>query len=391
MTHTVCVVTGSRAEYGLLRALLFRLREDDEIALRLVVTGSHLSSAFGNTQSEPESDGFIISTRVTIPLEGDSKAEMANATGYAMGAFASCFKKMQLDLLVVLGDRYEIFAAAAAAAVLRIPIAHISGGDVTEGALDDTFRHCITKMSYLHFPGSQQSADRIIQLGEDPKRVFNVGEPGVENCISILPMSIAELQKHIEIDIIHKPYAIVTFHAATMEHEPVQSQVGELILALEHFPDLNFIITKSNADAGGRTINLIWDEQEKHHSNWTVVPSLGVNKYIPAMKYAQMMIGNSSSGIVEAPAMKIPTVNIGDRQKGRMMADSVICCAPVAADIICAMKRALTAEFRVVAANVVNPFGDGQTSQRIFDVIKHFIKENSCAIRKEFYDLRWNE
>ena len=388
MTHTVCVVTGSRAEYGLLRALLFRLRDDDEISLQLIVTGSHLSNSFGNTQSELENDGLIINTRIAIPLEGDSKADMAGSTAYAISAFADCFVRIRPDLLVVLGDRYEIFAAAATATILGIPIAHISGGDVTEGTLDDTFRHCITKMSFLHFPGSQQSANRIIQLGEPPQRVFNVGEPGVENCISVLPLSITELQKHMNIDIVHKPYAIVTFHAATMGQDSVQSQVGELILALEHFPDMNFIITKANADAGGRAINLIWDEQEKNHSNWLIVPSLGVNKYISAMKYAQMIIGNSSSGIVEAPAMKIPAVNIGDRQKGRILADSIICCAPVAKDIICAMKQALSPEFCAVAANAVNPFGDGHTSQQIFHVIKNFLTDNSRNIKKEFYDLR---
>ena len=388
MKHTVCVVTGSRAEYGLLRSLLFRLRDDNKISLQLVVTGSHLSNAFGNTQSEIESDGLIINTRIAIPLEGDSKVEMAKAAGYALIAFADCFQKIRPDLLVVLGDRYEIFAAAATAAILGIAIAHISGGDVTEGALDDTFRHCITKMSFFHFPGCQQSAKRIIQLGENPKRVFNVGEPGVENCISVLPMDILELQKYINIDIVHKPYSLVTFHAATMEQNSAETQVGELILALEQFPDMNFIITKANADAGGRAINLIWDEQEKNHANWLVVPSLGVNKYISTIKNAQMIIGNSSSGIVEAPAMKIPAVNIGDRQKGRIMADSIICCAPVTKDIICAMKQALSPEFRAIAANAVNPFGDGQTSQRIFHVIKSFLTDNSRNIKKEFYDLR---
>jgi GDP/UDP-N,N'-diacetylbacillosamine 2-epimerase (hydrolysing) len=387
MTQTVCVVTGSRAEYGLLRSLLFKLRDESEITLQLVVTGSHLSSAFGNTQSEIENDGFEINTRIAIPLEGDSKAKMAKAMGYAVNAFTDCFEKIRPDLLVVLGDRYEIFAAATAAVILGIAIAHISGGDVTQGALDDVFRHCITKMSFLHFPGCQQSARRIIQLGENPARVFNVGEPGVENCLSVSPISRAELQKHIEIDIIHKSYSIVTFHAATMENDTAETQVRQLISALEYFPDMNFIITKANADAGGRAINLIWDKQEKVHSNWQVIPSLGAERYISVMRYAQMVIGNSSSGIVEAPAMKKPTVNIGDRQKGRMMADSVICCEPVAKDIINAMKRALSPEFRAASAGVVSPFGQGHTSQQILAVIKKYLADGSHDIKKRFYDL----
>ena len=388
MTHNVCVVTGSRAEYGLLRQLLFRLRDDHEIALQLVVTGSHLSDAFGNTQSEIEKDGLNICTRIAIPMEGDSKTDMAKATGFAITAFADCFMKIHPKLLVVLGDRFEIFAAATAAAILGLPIAHISGGDVTEGVLDDTFRHCISKMSFLHFAGCQQSAKRIIQLGENPERVYNAGEPGVENCFYISPLSLPNLQQHIAVDITHKPYALVTFHAATKENQSPETQVGELISALEQFPDMSFLITKANADAGGRAINRIWDELAGSHPNWQVIPSFGVRNYISAMKYAQMMIGNSSSGIVEAPAMKLPTVNIGDRQKGRIMAESVICCKPVAKEITRAMQTALSPDFRAIAANTVNPFGDGHTSERIFHVIKnHLINEPDDTV-KEFYDLR---
>jgi GDP/UDP-N,N'-diacetylbacillosamine 2-epimerase (hydrolysing) len=388
MKPKVCVLTGSRAEYGLLRSLLSLLRDDDEISLQLVVTGGHLNGAFGNTQSEIESDGFKIDTRIAIPLEGDSKVNMAKTTGYALSAFSDCFQRMRPDLLVVLGDRYEIFAAAAAAAILGIAIAHISGGDITVGSLDDTFRHCITKMSYLHFPGCQQSANRIIQMGEDPKRVFNVGEPGVENCLSVSPISLSELQRHIGIDITQKPYSVVTFHAATVEEDSAETQMRELILALESYPDMSFVITKANADAGGRAINLMWDDQAKHHSNWLVVPSLGTRLYISAVKYAQMMIGNSSSGIFEAPAMKTPTVNIGDRQKGRMMPESVICCAPAANDILASMERALSPEFKAVAASGVNPYGGGNTSRRIFEAIKKYLISSPHDIKKEFYDLR---
>jgi len=387
MTRKVSVLTGSRADFGLLRALLIKLRKDSSILLQLIVTGSHLSDAFGNTYREIENAGFDISAHVAIPLEGDSKAEMAKATGLAMTAYAEFFERNHPDLLVVLGDRFEIFAAAAAAMIQGIAIAHISGGDVTEGALDDTFRHCITKMSLLHFPGCRQSAMHIIQLGEDPSRVFNVGEPGVENCLSLTPMSRSELQATIAIDITTKPFAVVTFHPSTMEDDSGPGQVWELISALEHFQNINFIITKANADAGSRAINHIWEEQAKTHVNWLLVPSLGLTRYISAMNYAELIIGNSSSGVVEAPAMKKPSVNIGNRQKGRMLADSIICCEPVSEDITRAIKRALSPEFKGIAANVVNPFGDEQTSQRIFDIIKQYLNDGPYKIEKKFYDF----
>lgn len=388
MKYKVCVVTGSRAEYGLLRPLLHKLNDDNEIILKLLVTGSHLSSAFGSTYSEIESDGFQIYSRIEIPMDGDSKADMARAAGFALSAFADCFEELRPDLLIILGDRFEIFAAASAAAILGIRIAHISGGDVTEGALDDTFRHCITKMSHLHFPGCKQSAYRIIQLGENPENVFNVGELGLENCLSLTPMTISELQSCIDIDIIERPYAIVTFHPETVEENSARSEINELIMAMESFPEMNFIITKANADAGGRTINLIWDEQAKTHPNWLLVSSLGVEKYIAAMKYSEMVIGNSSSGIVEAPALRKPTVNIGDRQKGRKMARSVICCKPLADEIFLAMKRAQSAEFNDIAAEAISSYGDGSSSQSIYSVIKNYLKEKPHNIKKKFYDIK---
>ncbi len=381
------MVTGSRAEYGLLRPLLFRLRNDKEISLRLVATGSHLSSAFGNTQDEIENDGFTINTRIEIPLEGDGKADMAKAAGAAIISFAEYFENDRPDLLIVLGDRYEVFAASTAAMIQGIAIAHISGGDVTEGTLDDTFRHCITKMSFLHFPGCQKSAERIIQLGESPSRVFNVGEPGVENCLSVAPMSISNLQAELGFDITGKPYSIVTFHPVTNEDSTAEEQVAELVSALENFPEMNFIITKANADAGGRTINRIWDEQAKTHTNWLVVPSLGAERYISAMKYAEMIIGNSSSGIVEAPALKKPTINIGERQKGRMLAESIISCAPKANDIAEAMKKVSSPEFKAISKNVRNHFGDGNTSDKIMKRIKAFLAADNRNIKKEFFDL----
>jgi len=387
MRHSICVVTGSRADYGLLRPLLLRLAADDEIEFRLVVTGSHLIGGFGNTQDEIKNDGFDVSFRIPINLKNDSDTAIAEATGQALSAFADYFSNSRPELLVILGDRYEIFAAASAALILNIDIAHISGGDVTEGVLDDTFRHCITKMSTLHFAGCEQSAKRIIQLGESPDRVFNVGELGVENCLNLPKMSIDDLQKSLGFRLDDKPYGMVTFHPLNIAIGDIQYQIYELISALEAFPDMGFIITGANADAGGSTINKIWNESTEKHPNWLVTSSLGVERYISAMKYAKLVIGNSSSGIIEAPALKIPTVNIGDRQKGRMMADSVICCEPIAKDIISSMKRALSPEFKAITAEVTNPFGDGHTSEKIFNVIKRHLFGAVFGTKKKFYDV----
>lgn len=388
MKHTVCVVTGSRAEYGLLHPLLVRLQNDNDITLWIVVTGSHLSRVFGNTQNEIEKDGFILHRLIPLSLEDDSKVGMVQATGEALSAFADYFSKNCPDLLIVLGDRYEIFAAATAAAMFGIPIAHLHGGETTEGAVDEFLRHSITKMSTLHFVACEQYRRRVIQLGEAPERVFNVGALGVENSLNMPLMALPKLQESIGFQLEGKSFSVVTFHPVTLGDNTPKAQIWELVRAMEAFPEMNYIITKANADAGGRTINQIWAEESVKHGNWLVISSLGAQRYLSALRYAKMMIGNSSSGIIEGPAMKIPTVNIGDRQKGRMMADSVICCEPRAEDIISAMKRALSQEFKAIAAEVVSPFGDGHTSEKIFNTIKQYLM---CAVsntKKKFYDVK---
>ena len=360
--HSVCVVTGTRAEYGLLRELLFKLRDSNEIELKLVVTGSHLSEKFGNTQREIIEDGFLDYTKIVIPMCDDTKEGMAVSTGVAMTNFADFFKSYNPDIMIVLGDRFEIFAAVAAAHLVGIPVAHISGGDITEGAVDDAIRHCITKMSILHFPGCEQSAKRIIQMGERPERVFNVGEPGVENCLKQKLLSRLDLSLDLNFDSINKEFSVVTFHPVTMEDNTAVKQVRELIKAMDSFKDMYYIITLANVDAGGRIINEIWIEECRKRVNWLVVPSLGMLRYLSAVKHAKLVIGNSSSGIVEAPVMGTPTVNIGDRQKGRMLAKSVICCEPKCEEIIQAMQNALTYEFQLEAQKVISPFGKGDTS-----------------------------
>ena len=387
--YKVCVVTGTRAEYGLLRPLLIKLNGHDSIDLQLVVTGSHLSEQFGNTQKEIQEDGFLDYVKLPIPIEDDSKEGMAFSTGAALQKFAELFSERKPDLLVVLGDRFEIFAVAAAAHMIGIPTAHISGGDVTEGAVDDVIRHCITKMSVLHFPGCEQSRKRIIQMGEQPEAVFNVGEPGVENCLKRELMSRDALADNLEFPYIKRDYSVVTFHPVTMENNTAESQVQELINAMEEIPDMAYIVTLANADAGGRMINEIWGREGKKHTNWLIVPSLGVLRYLSAVKYAKLVVGNSSSGVVEAPSMKTPTINIGDRQKGRMMADSVICCEPEREDIVRAMNIALTDDFQEKSKHIQSPFGDGSTSDKIMEHILKFLHSERTTHEKKFYDIEF--
>ncbi len=391
MSYKVCVLTGTRADYGLLRELLFRLRNNNEVKLFIIVTGSHLSAAFGDTQQEIINDGFETFARIPIPLEDDSKGGMANSTGIALCKFSEYFTSARPDILIVLGDRYEALSAVIAARMQGIPVAHISGGDVTEGAIDDAIRHSITKMSQLHFPGCEQSRKRIIQMGEQPDSVFNVGEPGVENCLKLNFLSREELAKSISFDGVLDDYCIVTFHPVTMEDNTSEIQVRELICALDEYSNLNFIITMANADAGGRTINNIWIQEAKRHNNWLVVTSLGVLRYLSAMKYSKAVIGNSSSGIVEAPSMGVPTVNIGDRQKGRMMAKSICSCQPDYRSICDALSTVLDEKYQIMSKNIESPFGDGTTSTMIEKYLLKYLRDNPLSQEKRFYDINFEQ
>ena len=385
--YQICVITGTRAEYGLLRELLFKLRDDRRLELTLVVTGSHLIEKFGNTQKEIMEDGFADYIKVPIPLEDDSKPGMARAAGIAMEKFGELFNGYRPDICIVLGDRFEIFAAVSAAHLIGIPVAHISGGDVTEGAVDDAMRHCITKLSNLHFPGCEQSAKRIIQMGEQPDSVFNVGEPGVENCLKVTYMSREELAHNLNFDGIMGDYAVVTFHPVTMEDSTAAYQLHELVHAMEEFPDMSYIITKANADAEGRAVNDIWQQETKKHNNWKLVSSLGVVKYLSAVKYAKAVIGNSSSGIFEAPSMGTPTINIGDRQKGRMMAKSIVSCLPEKENIKSAIMEVLDDGFQQKSKNIVSLYGDGTTSEQIIKYVMEYLLKNSETTEKKFYDI----
>lgn len=388
MKYSVCAVTGSRAEYGILRPLLLKLSRQRQIEFQLVVTGSHLSDQFGRTETEILADGLPISASIPIPTNIEQKLDMVQATSVAMSKFGTYFSQHRPDLLIILGDRYEIFAAAFAAAVLGIPIAHLHGGERTEGAIDEFLRHSITKMATLHFTACEQYRRRVIQLGESPDRVFAYGALSNENALKIPRMSLEELSESLRFPLTVKRFCVVTFHPVTMEESTVAEQMDALIHALEQFPAYRFLITKSNADSGGLEINQIWDEQGRKHSNWLVIPSLGMRRYLSALSYAAAVIGNSSSGIIEAPAMKLPTINIGDRQRGRMMAESIISCDPDQKKITAAIQMALSPEMQEVAANVVNPFGGEHISDRMVETILKFLRTNRNDSRKSFYDLK---
>lgn len=384
----ICVVTATRAEFGLLVNVIKKIERDPELELCLAVTGTHLSPLYGNTLEEIEGSGIPIAEKIPILDEDDGPEGICRTMGRAYVLFGQMYARQKPDMLVVLGDRYELLPICSSALQFRIPIAHISGGEVTTGALDDIYRHCITKMSHLHFPGCETYRRRIIQLGEDPKRVFNYGDVGVENLMTTDFLDKEELEKSIGFSL-GSSYGCVTFHPPTMEGGEAIAQIREVLEALEAFPDMKFIITKANADAGGRKINEMIDTYTERHENWRCFYSLGIRRYLSALRYCDMVIGNSSSGIVEAPCFHIPTVNIGSRQDGRLQAESILNCEPRKNDIIFAIQRAKSREFKEIARRASNPYGAGDTSCHIIAEIKRYLE--FADFHKIFYDVDWRE
>lgn len=383
-------MTATRAEYGLLRPVMFRIADDKMMELQVLVTGMHLSKEYGYTYQEIEADGFHIDIQVPILGKGNSAFDISCAMARALEGFGKYFAELTTrpDVLVVLGDRYETMAVVLAAANARIPIAHIHGGETTEGAVDEAIRHAITKFSYLHFASTDIYAKRIIQLGESPERVFSVGALGVENIKNVQLMSKAELEKSIDFSL-DRPYAMVTFHPVTLENESVEKQFIQLLEALEVF-DMKYIITKANADAGGLLINQMIDKYEKSRDSVLAIASLGMRRYLSALRYCCMVIGNSSSGIVEAPSFQVPTVNIGDRQRGRLASESIIHCEAEKGSIVKAMEKAASEEFVRSIADVPNPYEKTGTSKMIVEEIKYFLIEEKIELKKKFYDMRRN-
>lgn len=380
------VVTATRAEYGLLKPLIKKINDDSDVELNLIVTGTHLTEEFGYTVRFIEEDGFPITIKVPVQICTDDSVSISQTMGRYFIAFAGIFEKLKLDFVIVLGDRYELIPICYCAVNARTPIAHISGGEVTEGAIDDVVRHCVTKLSYLHFPACETYRKRIIQLGESPERVFNVGDPGVENVKTMQLVLEDVLRKKLSIDS-ELPYFTVVFHPVTLDDVKPEIQICELLAAMEAFDNIQFVIMKSNADAGGAVINNYLQEFADTHSNCKLFSSLRVEEYLALQKYSLGLIGNSSSGIVETPCFGIPTINIGDRQKGRLLADSIINCTIDRRAIKSAIELALNDEFREKAKHTINPYGSGNTSQEILNIIKECLYNSKVYLKKTFYDV----
>lgn len=386
----VCIITGTRAEYGLLKPLIAKLNHDKDIELQLVVTGMHLAPEFGLTYKEIEQDGFQITERNEMLLSSDTPNGITRSIGLGMIGFADIFTRLKPDMVVVLGDRFEMLAAATAAVIHRIPIAHIHGGELTLGAVDDVIRHSLTKMSALHFTSTEEYRKRVIQLGEEPERVYWVGALGVENARKqeLLDKRILAQSIGFSLDM---PYVMVTFHPVTLENNTSGGQVENLLNALEHFKEYHVIFTKANADTDGRIINQKIDEYVSRNSDKAIaITSLGMIRYLSALKYCEMVIGNSSSGILEAPIFNIPTVNIGDRQLGRVKAESVIDCGNNAADIIAAINRAKVMKEEGKLNEIKNPYEKEGTSEKIVSLIKKYVLQNDQT-RKKFFDISFDE
>ena len=380
------IVTAPRAEYGLLHPLITRLLACDQWETQVVVTGTHLEEEFGYTCHEIERDGVPIYRKIPITEKDDNAYAVSRTMANALCGFGAYFKEEKPDLLILLGDRTEMLAIAYAAMNERIPIAHLHGGELTQGAVDDCVRHALTKMSYLHFASTEAYRNRIIQLGEDPARVFNVGALGVENILREQLLSRQELKTVVDFPV-DRPYAVVTFHPVTLEKATAEQQVRELLVAMRQREDLFFLITKANSDAGGRRINELLDADTEKCSNRELVASLGMTRYLSAVKYAKFVLGNSSSGIIEAPALQVPTVNIGDRQQGRIQAKSIVNCQPERTSILTAIDRVLGMQGMVFN----NPYGDGHTSEKIVEILKEYMSLEHIDLKKKFYDLPGRE
>ncbi len=385
MKRKICVVTGTRAEYGLLYWILKEIEADKELELQLIATGMHLSPEFGLTYKEIEKE-FKINKKIEMLLSSDTSVGISKSMGLAQISFAESYDELKPDIVIVLGDRYEIFSATSAAMIARIPIAHIHGGETTEGAFDESIRHSITKMSHLHFTATEEYENRVIQLGEDPSRVFNVGGMGIENIKRLKLLTKDEFEKSIEFKLNSKNI-LVTFHPVTLENSTAQEQFKELLDAIDELEDTNIIFTKANSDTDGRVINQMIDEYVTKNSNKSIVfTSLGQLRYLSALQYVDAVVGNSSSGLAEAPSFRIGTINIGDRQKGRIKASSVIDCEANKNSIVKAFAKLYSKEFQESLKTTINPYGDGCASKKIVEILKSVDLEN--ILKKSFYDLR---
>ena len=378
----VCVVTGGRADYGLLYWPMKELQASPHFTLQVAATGMHLSPEFGGTVAAIEQDGFPLDARVEMLLSSDTPVGIAKSIGLGVIGFADAFARLKPDLLLVLGDRFEILAAAQAALVARLPIAHLCGGDVTEGAFDEAIRHSITKMAHLHFATNEAAARRLRQLGEDPRRVFTVGSPGIDYIRRVPPLARAEAARETGLDLGRK-LLLVTFHPATLGSGSAVAEFEQLLAALDDVgPNVTLAITMPNADTDGRALARRLEGFVAGRANTRAFAALGSRLYLSLLHHADAIVGNSSSGLYEAPTIGTPTVDIGDRQQGRLKADSVISCAPERAAIGAAIAEALRRGKRVVT----NPYGDGDSARRIVEILASF-GDFPALTKKRFFDL----
>ena len=384
MIGKVCVITGSRAEYGLLRLLMQGIDTDPNLTLQIIATGSHLSKDFGLTYQEIENDGFKIDYKIEIQQHSDSPPDIAETMGRGISGCGRAIEELQPDLIVLLGDRYEILAAAAAALVAKIPVAHIHGGEVTAGAFDDALRHSITKMSHIHFVATEKSRKRVIELGEAPNSVFLVGGLGVDAIKNIELLKREELENKLGIKFLNKNL-LVTFHPETLGSQAPEKQFEELLSALSLLEDTALIFTMPNADTGGKKIAEMIEKYVTGQRNAYYYKSLGQKKYLSVLAQVDGVIGNSSSGLLEVPSFRKGTINIGDRQKGREQASSVLNCAPEREIIIIAIEILYSKDFTNLLGQTRNPYGEGGASGKILEILSSVSTKKST--KKDFYDL----
>lgn len=384
MSRKICVITGTRAEYGLLRWVMQGIKDDADLTLQIIATGMHLSPEFGLTYKAIESDGFVIDRKVEMLTSSDTPVGVAKSMGLGLIGFADALSELNPDLIVVLGDRFEIFCAVSAALVARIPVAHIHGGESTEGAFDEALRHSITKMSHLHFVAADEYKQRVIQLGEQPENVFLVGGLGVDNIKRLELLDREALEADLGLKFCKKNL-LITFHPVTLESASAETQMHELLNTLTELKDTQLIFTMPNADTDGRVLIKMVEKFVSEHDNAYGFSSLGQLRYLSCIAHVDAVIGNSSSGLLEVPSFKKGTINIGDRQKGRLKAANVINCEPTQKSIANALDKLYSTDFQKSLSEVVNPYGEGGASEKILNTLKKIDLEN--IVKKVFYDL----
>lgn len=388
MPRRICVLTGTRAEYGLLRWLAQEIEDDPALELQLLVTGAHLSHEFGETYREIEDDGFTIAEKVDMLLASDSPTALARSVALGIIGIADALRRLAPDVLVLLGDRYEVLAAAQAAMLARLPIAHLHGGEATEGLIDEAIRHAVTKMSHLHFVAAEEYRQRVIQLGEHPDRVHEVGALGLDGIVRAEPLTLEELADDLGLRLDQRPLVLCTYHPVTLADDLGVGDLDELLAALDDLEDATIVFTRANADEGGRAVNARLDGFVGTAPQRRVaVSSLGQRRYLSLLREADVVVGNSSSGLLEAPTLRTATVNVGDRQRGRLRAPSVLDVEATRETILTGLRTALSSDFRQRAVTGESPFGTGGASPAIVEVLRTV--PLAGLVDKTFHDVRW--